>query len=178
MEVEVKARVSALENVEEMLSAMGASYVHEVIQQDTYFNHPCRNLEATDEAVRIRVSNNCSYLTYKGRKVDPQSKTRDEIELLIDDSKKGRNILEKLGFTEVASVTKTRRVFSLDEFSVCLDMVDGVGTFVEVEAHMKECPEPIHYEALRDKALDLLEKMHFTDHERRSYLELLLEQGQ
>ncbi|MGC1119559.1 MAG: class IV adenylate cyclase [Candidatus Methanofastidiosia archaeon] len=178
MEIEVKARASTLEEVQETLAAMGAAYVDDVTQEDTYFNHPCRNFEETDEAVRIRVSNDRSHLTYKGKKVDLESKTRDEIEILIEDSNKGKEILNKLGFQEVANVTKTRKVYTLDEVTVCLDTVDRLGTFVEVEARMRGEPETNHYEALRDKALNLLNELHLTEHERRSYLGLLLEQEQ
>ncbi|MBU6996376.1 MAG: class IV adenylate cyclase [Theionarchaea archaeon] len=176
LEIEVKSRACTLEEVEERLLAMGGAFVDEVIQKDTYFNHPCKNFETTDEAVRIRVSNDRSYLTYKGKKVDPESKTRDEIEILIEDSEKGKEILKSLGFIEVAIVAKTRRVYSLDEFSVCLDTVDKLGTFVEVEGYLGGNPELVHCEKLRDKALNLLNELHLTDCERRSYLELLLEQ--
>jgi adenylate cyclase class 2 len=176
LEIEVKARASSLEEVQQTLGTMGAVYVNEVTQEDTYFYHPCRNFEETDEAVRIRVSNTCSYLTYKGKKVDLESKTRDEIEILIEDCNKGKEILEKLGFAVVAKVTKIRRIYTLDEFTVCLDTVDRLGTFVEVEAHMEGEPETFCYEALRDEALNLLDALHLTERERKSYLELLLEQ--
>jgi predicted adenylyl cyclase CyaB len=76
----------------------------------------------------------------------------------------------------VAKVTKIRRIYTLDEFTVCLDTVDRLGTFVEVEAHMEGEPETFCYEALRDEALNLLDALHLTERERKSYLELLLEQ--
>jgi adenylate cyclase class 2 len=176
LEVEVKARASTLEEVEETLDTMGAVYMGEVTQEDTYFNHPCRNFEVTDEAVRIRVSNGSSYLTYKGKKVDLESKTRDEIEIRIEDCNKGKEILKRLGFSEVARITKTRKVYTLYDFTVCLDTVDRLGTFVEVEAHMEGDPDTLCYEALRNKALNLLDALHLTERERKSYLELLLEQ--
>lgn len=176
LEIEVKARASSLEEVQKILGTVGAVYVDEVTQEDTYFNHPCRNFEETDEAVRIRVSNNYSYLTYKGKKVDLESETRDEIEVRIEDCNRGKEILENLGFAVVGKVTKIRKVYTLDEFTVCLDIVDRVGTFVEVEAYMEGEPEPFCYEALRDKALNLLDALHLTERERKSYLELLLEQ--
>lgn len=169
LEIEVKAYADDLERVEADLKRMGAHFVAEVCETDTYFNHPSRNFAETDEALRIRVSDDHTFLTYKGPKIDPRSKTREEIEVSLKDADTTAQLLTKLGFTPVADVRKVRRLFTLDNFTICLDTVDTVGTFVEVETSGKNVKE------LRNQALSILETLNLRNRERKSYLELLLE---
>ena len=75
----------------------------------------------------------------------------------------------RLGFKPVAEVSKIRKRYKIDEFEICLDDVEGVGTFVEVETKGDNMAE------LRDKALAILENLNLRNTERKSYLELLLE---
>ena len=157
-----------LKRVEEILKKMGARFVKKVYEIDTYFNHPSRDFAETDEALRIRVAGGKSYLTYKGRKVDVQSKTREEIEVEIKDADTAVLLLTKVGFTPVAVVKKVRIRYELGEFDICLDDVEDVGTFVEVETSGE------HMEERRDAALALLERLNLKKYERKSYLELKL----
>ena len=148
---------------------MGAVFIAEVSEKDTYFNHPNRDFAATDEALRIRVADEQSFLTYKGRKIDAKSKTREEIEVVVSDADSANLILLRLGFKPVAEVSKIRKRYKIDKFEICLDDVEGVGTFVEVETKGDNIGE------LGDKALAILEKLNLRNTERKSYLELLLE---
>ena len=85
LEIEVKAYADNLARVEERLKEMGTVFIAEVSEKDTYFNHPNRDFAVTDEALRIRVADKQSFLTYKGRKIDAKSKTREEIEVALGD---------------------------------------------------------------------------------------------
>ena len=169
LEIEVKAYADDLERVETDLKRMGAHFVAEINQTDTYFNHPNRIFAETDEALRIRVSDDHTFLTYKGPKIDARSKTREEIEVSLEHADVTAQLLTKLGFTPVADVKKVRRIFTLDNFTICLDTVDTVGTFVEVETSGENVEE------LQNQAFSILETLNLKKHERKSYLELLLE---
>ena len=169
LEIEVKAYADNLARVEERLKEMGAVFIAEVCEKDTYFNHPDRNFAATDEALRIRVTDKQSFLTYKGRKIDAKSKTREEIEIALGDADSAKLLLLRLGFKPVAEVRKIRKRYKIGEFEICLDGVEGVGTFVEVETKGENMVE------LRDHALAILEKLNLRKTERKSYLELQLE---
>lgn len=168
LEIEVKAYADDLKRVEETLKKMDAHFVEKVYEIDTYFNHPARDFAETDEALRIRVAGGKSYLTYKGRKVDVQSKTREEIEVEIKDADTAALLLTKLGFTPVAVVKKIRILYELGKFDICLDDVEEVGTFVEIETSGENMGEQ------RDAALALLERLNLKKYERKSYLELKL----
>jgi adenylate cyclase class 2 len=169
LEIEIKTYADDLKKVEHDLKELGAIPVREVSETDTYFRHPVRDFVQTDEAFRIRVSGERSFLTYKGKRIENRSKTREEIEVEIDDANSGALLLARLGFNPVADVKKVRKVYHLGDFEICLDEVEELGTFVEVEV-MGEAVEE-----LRDKALSLLKTLDLENHEWKSYLELLLE---
>ncbi len=164
------------------LEALGAEKAHELEQVDRYFAHPARNFAETDEALRVRVQRQgeqaLAAVTYKGPKLDHTTKTRQEIEVPLQaaaDAERFCRLLECLGFRFVLEVRKQRTVFQLVEteraVEVCLDRVDGLGSFVEIET---AADEESQAEAVR-VVLELGRKLGLTETERRAYLELLLE---
>lgn len=165
----MKAYCDDLNHVEEILKEKGAHFIEEVTEIDTYYNHPSRDFAETDEALRIRMCGEKSYVTYKGPKIDALSKTREEIETEIKDSDVAKQLLVALGFHPVVEVKKVRRLYRLSPFDICLDDVENAGTFVEVETSGESVVE------LRNAALDLLKELNLKKYDRRSYLELLLE---
>ncbi len=130
MEVEVKFRYKP--GVEEKLQEMG-KFVIEKIEEDVYFNHPCRDFAASDEALRVRRDVEGYKITYKGPKVDRETKSREEVKLGVDDFEAAIEILERLGFRRVRAVRKRRKIYRVGDAIVCLDDVEGLGKFVEIE---------------------------------------------
>jgi len=169
LEIEAKAYVKDIGKIERILSEMGAHGEETCYQIDSYFNHPSRNFAQTDEALRIRISNSDTFLTYKGPKIDSFTKTREELEIHIDDPETSRLLLERLGFQFIAQVKKKRTIYGYEDLHICLDDVEGLGTFIEVEIQEKDL------EKGRSKALRVLKQLHLYRLETRSYLELLLE---
>lgn len=170
IEIEVKSRMPDRRALERLLRRKGARLHDEAVEKDTYYNHPARDFAQTDEAVRIRSSGGRASLTYKGPKLDRTSKSREEIILEIGDAEGAGRMLEKLGFRKVASVRKKRRVYLLGRFEICVDRVDGLGDYFEIEARGPKKG----YEKLRDAALALMLELGGKEPERRSYLEMLL----
>lgn len=166
IEVEVKVACNDLDELKIRLMERGARVIDEVAQEDVYLAHPCRDFGRSDEALRIRRSGEEWRLTYKGPKLDEETKTREEMEIGVDP--KVRNILEKVGFEEVMTVRKSRIVLMLDAIEVSLDRVEGLGNFVELEYKGKSV------EAGRRLIFQTMEMLDLEGSERRSYLELLL----
>ncbi|MGC9443460.1 MAG: class IV adenylate cyclase [Candidatus Methanospirareceae archaeon] len=169
LEIEVKVYADDLAAIETRLQQLGAVFTGSMHQTDRYFTHPQRDFALTDEALRIRIVDDRAFMTYKGRKMDRLSKTREEIEVAVGNAAAAMRLLERLGFTPIAAVRKLRREYQLGEYTICLDDVAGLGTFVEVEARGTDI------EKARDGALALLNELTLFRNERRSYLELLLE---
>src|SRR5262245_15405794 len=88
-EVEQKHRVTDKAALIARLQERGAILDEPIEQSDQYFTHPCRDFATTDEALRIRVVGDKSFVTYKGPKLDTTTKTRREIELPLDSADHG-----------------------------------------------------------------------------------------
>jgi adenylate cyclase class 2 len=172
LEIEAKAYVKNAEKVKTILLKMGAHHEATYHQTDYYFDHPSRSFAQTDEAVRIRLSNNDAFLTYKGPKIDTLTKTREELEIRIQDPEISYTMLERLGFQFIAQVTKKREVYIYEDLHICVDEVDGLGHFVEVEIQKGDM------ETGRSKILAFLHRLKVDELENRSYLELLLEKNE
>ena len=82
-EVELKFRLADEVAIITQLAALGAVAGEQVEQCDLYLNHPQRDFAQTDEALRIRRDGSQNVSTYKGPRVDSQTKTRREIEISL-----------------------------------------------------------------------------------------------
>lgn len=179
-EVEHKYRVADLERLAANLAELGAKPGEEEVQEDCYYAHPARDFANTDEALRLRRVGDANFITYKGPKVGAASKTRQELELPFERGAKALaqfgQLLEALGFRQVATVRKRRRKASLEregrEVEISLDDVEHVGTFVELEL-MADATERARAEQCLSS---LAQELALDQGERRSYLELLLAQ--
>lgn len=172
IEVEVKVRAPH-DTVEERLEQLGAERIADKTQEDTYFAAPHRDFAETDEALRVRRQNGEARITYKGPKMDGETKTREEHETEVGDAEAARAVFESLGFEEFGTVSKDRRVYSLDDgTTVTLDSVEGLGNFVEVE---REAEAANDVDEPRTLVLETLERLGLDadDGIRESYLELL-----
>ncbi|PSP73053.1 class IV adenylate cyclase [Halobacteriales archaeon QH_9_66_26] len=189
-EVELKVQ-AAHEPIREALAAREATRLGTVRQADTYYDAPHRSFADTDEALRLRHETReggteeregdtaedereTTDLTYKGPLIEAASKTREEAETAVTDPDATGAILAALGFTPAARVTKHRERFVLGEYTIALDSVEDLGTFVEVERTV-EADDGIG--AARDGARELLADLGLDpdDQVRTSYLELLLD---
>jgi adenylate cyclase class 2 len=192
-EVEVKLRADH-EAVRARLDALDADRERTVEQVDSYYDAPHRSFAETDEALRVRrvtdlaaadadgvgdggtdtteaAGTTAARVTYKGPLVDDRSKSRLEHETGVDDAGTMADVLEALGFSPAATVEKRRTVYGLDDVTVVLDDVAGLGEFVEVELESEDV------DAARERCFDVVRDLGLDPEAgiRTSYLELLLD---
>ena len=178
LEVEVKYRLPDPAAVEARLRAWGAVVVADQAEADHYLNAPDRDFARTDEAFRLRRIGERNFLTYKGPRRDPASKTRTEVEVPCPPGPAAAEAFLKLfgslGYRPTAVVRKRRRIYewARDGFTVhaCLDDVEDVGRFVELEIVVDEA----HFAAARETVLRIAAELGLGTMEPRSYLEQLL----
>jgi adenylate cyclase class 2 len=168
IEVEVKAR--APKDIAEKIAALGASVLAVENHHDLYFNSPLRDFKESDEALRIRIKEEGARLTYKGPKLDKTTKSRLERTVKIDDPQQMELILSAIGFVLSAQVRKRRSKYCYEGVIIALDEVEGLGSFVEVEAEGVG-----DYEVQRRKVLSILSQLGLHESIQSSYLELLEE---
>ncbi|WP_456478685.1 class IV adenylate cyclase [Geoglobus ahangari] len=169
MEVEVKFAVENPDEIERIVEEM-AEFVIDKEEYDLYFNHPCRDFAETDEALRVRRDVEGVTLTYKGRKVDPETKTREEIKVRLDDFDRMVAILGKLGFRVAGEVMKRRKIYRDGSVVICIDRLEGIGSFVELEIESDDV------EGAKEKLFEYAEKLGLSREKsiRTSYLEMVL----
>ena len=168
MEIEVKFRLDR--EVEEAIRQF-ATFEIEKVEEDIYFNSPSRDFRVTHEALRVRRDVEGFSITYKGPKVDSETKSREEIKLGVDDFEAAVELLKKLGFRESGRVVKRRRIYRAGKAIICLDDVEELGKFVEIEV---ECDD---LEKGKQTVFEIASRLGFDrkDSIRRSYLEMVLE---
>ena len=176
-EVEMKFPVSELDELAGRLETLGAVFASPTCQVDQYYGHPARDFAETDEALRIRQTDQGVWITYKGPNLDSATKTRREIELRLGDEEPFDSVsgmLQALSFVPVATVTKSRREATLcyqsQQIKVALDEVEQLGQFVEFEVISNQD----QFDSARTALLSLTGSLGLGNSERRSYLELLL----
>lgn len=178
LEVEQKFPVASLGVIRQRLVEWGAQFHEPVDQADTYFSHPVRNFAQTDEALRLRRVGDTNCLTYKGPKLDAETKTRRELELTLPLGpaafEQWAELLMALGFGVVATVRKRRESASLDwkgmRVEIALDTVAGVGPFAELEIATDDAKQA----AAKLCLASLAKELGLAESERRSYLEMQL----
>lgn len=133
-EVEVKAKIKSVKNIIAKLEKLGCQMSKPIIQDDVIFanyrgsftkHHPGENI------LRIRQADNKILFTVK----QSQKNELDAIEheILVDDAKETRSIIEMLGYKEEVRVHKTRIKTKYNGWEICVDDVKGLGKFMEVE---------------------------------------------
>ncbi|MFH0975355.1 MAG: class IV adenylate cyclase [Spirochaetota bacterium] len=170
LEIEIKAYCDSHNAVIAKIKSLGGTLVKTVKERDTYYKHPARNFAETDEAFRIRTEDGKNILTYKGPKLGTKTKTRVEKEAGFDDLAAMKEILGSLGFAVVDEVAKTRTIYRIGDTEVCLDSIDGLGAFVELEKLGTDME-------VEKELFDLAAKLGLSRFETKSYLELKLEKA-
>jgi adenylate cyclase class 2 len=177
LEVEMKFRLDGPTATRERLRSLGVELKEPHEQIDTYFQHPSRDFAKTDEAFRLRQIGEENFFTYKGPKLDAETKTRRELEVPLAPGGAAHDyqqLLAALGFRVGGVVRKQRRKGETRvgdrDVELAWDEVDGLGTFLELEIVTGEAERAQATAALRE----LAQTLELAHAERRSYLELLL----
>jgi adenylate cyclase class 2 len=184
-EVEMKFCVGDIDLFEQNIGRLGVKFESDAVEEvDKFYSHPQRDFNQTDECLRLRLrkfidGGEEKFLTYKGPKIDKETKTRNELEIKIGDDITLELILNALGFKAVDTVRKFRRqteiivdgvvVELLLDFIPELDSYGCDGHFVEIETIASEND----LELKRNLILDLAKKLNLKNSIRTSYLGLI-----
>jgi len=161
IEVEVKFKIDSAESIEKKLIELGFKKGQTLQEIDYYYNGVDRDFRASGEALRLRLVESLDgsavvadrpgepliQMTYKGPKLDNVSMSRVEHQVNIDNFETMLSILSSLGYKPVEPVIKLRRELFSEEICACVDTVDGLGDYLELEIMADE-------ESQRENALD------------------------
>ena len=120
LEVELKVRIPSLDPVREQLTGKNAKFCGRVHEHDIYYNAPDRDFALTDEAVRVRYTDDHAVVTYKGPKIRKYGlKAREELNFAVESGEAFETMLVRLGFTRTTEVNKWRENYTL---GYCVDL--------------------------------------------------------
>lgn len=135
IEVEIKFRLENFDKADMIKRIDRLSIDHNSIRQiDKVYllkSDSFKDFKSGDPVARIRLVDNKATLTYK-RAVDDHGDTIEH-EIVFSPIVEGENILREVGYKMVTEVSKTRNIWKLDDITINLDEVDGLGAFLEVE---------------------------------------------
>ena len=158
IEIEVKLRIKDAAVLEKKLLEQGYKLIETLRETDTYFDGGINGIKKNGQALRVRRTVNCvtgkeqSAITFKGEKIDAVSMARLELETVVESGEAAERILCALGFYPVQPiVVKIRKILRNGDICACLDDVQGLGTFLELEI-MAESEEarPAALESIED----------------------------
>jgi len=191
IEVEIKVKILDPNILRKKFEDINGVYKLSLHHEDIYFNMPngLRDFKQTDEALRLRKSIEFNrenkamiqkinyFITYKGKKIDKTTKTREEIEVKINEIENMKNLLKLLGFREVFTVIKERELYDFKfknrKIEALIDYIPILEQhFVEVELITESYDNVVENKEI---LFQFLENFGIKKQEsiRKSYLELI-----
>ncbi len=154
-EIELKFRIDDLDKLIQKLIDLGCEISDYKVQNDTIYVANLDNTECVLGSIflRVRKVNDQVELTLK--KQSANISESQEIEFLVSDYDKANDFLKVLGYKEWVRVNKKRRTTKIKEINICLDEVEKLGNFIELECLASD-NESNSYE---DKLLALAESL-------------------
>lgn len=146
-ETEVKAKVKDFGALMTKLDKLGCVLSEPIFQNDFVFNQKGIDLKDHNHntpVLRIREQNGKTIFTVKKDRSGELDCVEKEIE--ISDRNTLREIIELLGFEQTVEVQKKRREGRYNNYQICLDEVEGLGNFIEVEKMSNEDGEKVQKE--------------------------------
>ena len=136
VEIEIQVKIENSQPLVEFLNKNG-EFKYEDHQIDEYYSPAHRNfLDAhpVEEWLRLRDSNGKYSVTYKKWHYENGRGTHcDEYELSIENIGQMQKIFQVLNFKKITVVDKVRKAWNYKDYEVAMDLVKGLGEFVEVE---------------------------------------------
>lgn len=144
-EIEIKLKVKDLGALEKQLIESGCVLSGQIRQEDVIYFQPNNEKDFTDAheghiAIRIRREGDIAKLTLKEQRSNEMDNIECETE--IKNPEATHRMLEILGWKPAVEVKKFRKKGMLGEYEVCLDKVDELGDYIELEKMTKDDDNP------------------------------------
>lgn len=157
-EIEIKARVQGFDNIRSALERSGAILSEPVTQHDVVWgvSGVAGGSDNTAPWLRIRTETRgetTRHLFTLKRSVTSQLDSIEH-ETEVADGAELEKIIRELGFVLYSDLTKTRQKTHVGDIEICLDIVDGLGSFIEAE---RLAQDDVDHVSIMDELWVLLE---------------------
>jgi len=134
-EIEVKAKISNKTEIVDKLTSLGFLFSKPITQHDFIFLHNTissyNDITSGTNVLRIRKQEGKIKFTLK--KAVENELSCIEHEIVLNNAEQMRKILGYLHYDCLVEVKKTRQKANQNGISICVDHVEELGTFIEVE---------------------------------------------
>jgi len=177
VEVEIRSKIDDFTKIKEALDKIGANFIKSERQVDKIFG-ASKFLDSEHKIIeggivaRIREVNEKRTLEFKEIL---RQKGGIELSCEVPSIELGEKMLKKLDFEEAFTIKKSRESYSYKDFTICLDNVEQLGNFIEIE-RITSTDEESKKDEIRKECLDLLETLApGSEIEARKYGDLMQE---
>ena len=144
-EIEIKLKLADPERLRAVLRDHGATYRGRDFEINRIFDFPDGRLRQGGSALRVRVTRplinagqSTGTLTFKGPREAGALKSREEVEMSVDDPTTLVIILARLGLVQRVRYEKRRETWSLRNCEIVLDELPQIGWYAEIEGPNSE----------------------------------------
>lgn len=133
-EIEVKVVVKDFKEIKKKLKELGAKKkCQKTFEKNILFDHKNLKIKEKNFILRLRKFGKSNLLTLKtSAKGKKDFKVREEINILVEDFEKMKEIFNKLGFFEAFYYEKYREDYIYNGLNISLDKTP-IGNYVEIE---------------------------------------------
>ncbi len=136
-EIEIKATITSVQSIIDALAKQGALATDPVTQHDRVYGLPEVDGGGDNTAPWLRIRSETkqgqtSHIFTLKRSVTSQLDSIEH-ETEVADESELEMIIKQLSFSLYSDLTKTRQKAHIGDIEVCIDVVEGLGSFVEVE---------------------------------------------
>ncbi|MGC9603586.1 MAG: class IV adenylate cyclase [Minisyncoccia bacterium] len=170
-EIEIKLRVADPKALEEKLKERGCVLSEPIHQHDTNYalrgsSNEFESAKEGDIIIRIRRQDGGTELNLKQQRSSESDNTEYESEIENPDAV--HQMLLLLNWYPAIEVRKIRRKGKLGDYEICLDQVEELGNFMELE---KLAPDDADPEKVREELFGVLDSLGLSrkDEEIRGY---------
>ena len=131
-EIEVKAKLEDKVRFLEAAKNLGIEFGDVLLQEDKTYETKLPNTDPEWNIFRLRKQENKIILTMK-HKASLRSRDNYEYETVVENEADTIKMLERLGYFFGIGINKQRRTAEYKGLELCLDEIEQLGCFVEVE---------------------------------------------
>lgn len=132
-EIELKFKIKDKDKLLNRLDNLDCKMGELIEQKDIIYVNDLNNIESVEGSVWLRLRKEQDNIELNYKKQSSRKQESKEIEFGVDSYEKAKQFLEELGYKKWVEVNKKRRYFKYLNYNLCIDEVERLGFFIEIE---------------------------------------------
>lgn len=132
-EIKVKYRLDHVDELINKLERLGCKMSDMEDQKDTVYVTNLKNISSDAGSIFLRVRKNNDKIELNAKRHTHLMQSRKEVEFEVSSYEDANHFLELIGFKKWVEVVKKRIHTTYENCNICIDEVDSLGSFVELE---------------------------------------------